>query len=173
MRRFLVGIPLLRIIVTALSLSAALLFVLLWVVSYWRLDGVVCHWIPHKYVMALSLCGELGVVYGHGNETVPEQQLDWEESPHYPGVWINRGRFPRLTGRRPPFHARFHWHHVACHWYVGAPYWFLVAMAVALGVAPWLGSPRRYSLRTLLIVTALAALLLTGVVYSGFSDSSY
>jgi hypothetical protein len=102
-----------------LSLSASLLLVLLWGVSYSRLDGVVCHWIPHKYVMALSLCGELGVVYGHdwnNAVTVPKQQLDWGGSPYNPGKRINNGPFPRLTGRMPPFIPRFRWHHRPYHW---------------------------------------------------------
>ena len=166
----------LKIAVTALSLSASLLLAVLWVVSYQKLDGVVCHWIPQKYVMALSLCGELGVVYGHdsdNNETVRKQKLEWEESPHYPYGRINNGPYPRLAGRLPPFKAKFRWHHRPYHWYVGAPYWFLVTMAVTIGVTPWLGSPRRYSLRALLIVMAIVALLLTGVVYSGVSLTSY
>jgi hypothetical protein len=43
---------------------------------------------------------------------------------------------------------------------VGIPYWFVVAVPIGLSMIPWLSNARRFSLRTLLIVTTLVAVVL-------------
>lgn len=46
------------------------------------------------------------------------------------------------------------------------PYWFLVLITAALAAAPWIHWPRRFGLRTLLIVMTLVALVLGMVIYA-------
>ncbi|HEY4234442.1 MAG TPA: hypothetical protein VGM76_13500 [Lacipirellulaceae bacterium] len=45
---------------------------------------------------------------------------------------------------------------------IDIPYWFLVALSAVLGFAPWL--PRRFSLRTLLILATATAVVLGSTV---------
>jgi hypothetical protein len=45
------------------------------------------------------------------------------------------------------------------------PYWFLVALFAALAALPWLKRVKRFSLRTLLVVTTIVAILLGLVTY--------
>ena len=48
-------------------------------------------------------------------------------------------------------------------WYVQTPYWFLVALGVILAAASWVRW--RFTLRTLLIVTTLVAVVLGLIVW--------
>ena len=53
--------------------------------------------------------------------------------------------------------------------FVGVPLWFPVAIAAGLATVPWaLQIPHRFSLRTLLIVTTLVAVVLGMIVWVGF-----
>ena len=46
-----------------------------------------------------------------------------------------------------------------------APHWLLAALCVVIAVAPWLAWPRRFSLRALLIIITLVAVMIGAIVY--------
>jgi hypothetical protein len=136
----------LRIAVTASSLTACVLLVALWVRSNWYLDEF---WIPLPYSRALGCvsvanCGSIGLqrreldpsVYIVGYSSTD----DWQ---------TERGVLRGFSIIRES--DVFYWN---------VPYWFLVLL---FAVIPWL--PYRFSLRTLLIATALVAVGLGMVVY--------
>jgi hypothetical protein len=156
----------LRIAWSALWGIVTVLVCVLWWQSRTEIKGITSHVIPHRFTMVLSLLGEVGVAHG----------IDWEErvqTPHgelnhfskeSPGQgeysYINRGPYPRLTGKMPPFKARLRWYRAKYHWYIGAPHWLIVLFIATIGAVPWLRPSRAYSLRTLLIVTTLVAVVL-------------
>jgi hypothetical protein len=153
----------LRIAVTALSLTACVLLIALWVRSYYGMDGRVFGWSYNRSLAVASLCGEVGVVHFPKMNYIgisPNKKLNWEEFPHYPYSSINNTGYPRVTRRQPPFRADFRWCRQRYTWYVGVPYWFLTLSTVAIGAASWIRPSRRFSLRTLLITTALVATVL-------------
>ena len=54
----------------------------------------------------------------------------------------------------------------ADHTHIGARHWFFVAFSMALVATPWLRFLKRFSLRTLLVVTTLVAVVLGAIVYA-------
>src|SRR4029078_4692141 len=58
----------------------------------------------------------------------------------------------------------FRWIRGSGDWHLTVPYWASLLLTVALSTAPWIGWSRRCSLRTLLIVTTLVAVVLGLIV---------
>jgi len=151
---------------------ACVLLMALWWESRTEIKGATSHLIPHRFTMVLSLLGEVGVAHG----------IDWEEhmgtpqgelnhfSKESPGEgtysYINRGPYPRLTGKMPPFKARLRWYRARYHWYIAAPHWLLVLYVATIGAVPWIRFSRGYSLRSLLLAVTAVALLLGCVIYA-------
>jgi hypothetical protein len=147
----------LRIAVTALSLTACVLLVALWVRSHnWRegIDGAV---VSHQ-VMITSLEGRL--------------RLAVARDDYWPGTAFYFSRLPKdaSTGwtQHPSTTLGFQGG-ISKDWVtVGMPHWFLILVigAAAVVAAPWVKRPWRFSLRTLLIATTLVAVGLSLVVIS-------
>ncbi len=137
-----------------------------------KIKGFTSHVIPGRFTMVLSLLGEVGVAHGidWGQRVQTPQgklnQLREEQSDFGEYSYINRGPYPNLTGKMPPFKARLRWHRTRYKWYVSAPHWLLILCIATTGFIPWLRPWRGYSLRTLLIFTTLVAVILGLVVYA-------
>jgi hypothetical protein len=142
----------LRLTWTVLCGVASVLLIVLWVRSYWRLDvggleagGYVS---LRGTVMCCFHCGPNFI------QRLPKQfYTGGGPAEHWPGDQFEFSR----------------WHVVGVSELRGAlsvqaEYWLLVAMCVAFAAAPWLRW--RFSLRTLLIVTTLLAVVLGLVVYT-------
>jgi hypothetical protein len=71
-----------------------------------------------------------------------------EHSVEMPSVWIFRWPFLKDNERVWPV----------------VPHWFVAAVFAMLAAAPWLR--RRFSLQSLLVITTLAAIVLTAIVLS-------
>jgi hypothetical protein len=132
----------LRIAVTALSLTACLLLVALWVRSYWWVDAV---YIAHTY-SAGSMQGDMYVMPGIYNST-PAHVVEHDIGPiHTRSIWNADAKTVfQIDGRV-------------------VPVWILVLSLAALALLPWLRW--RFSLRTLLIVTTLVAVGLGIMIYA-------
>jgi hypothetical protein len=144
-----------RIGITGLSLTACVLFAALWLRSYWWIDAI--RWTSHKYGLRIltSDYGRLMIL----------RHPDYSDGGR--GGWRMRSYrvedVVRLDERRKNPPPRFAW------WFnrhngnltVRAPHWLLVAAGMVLAAMPWIRS--RFSLRTLLIGTALVAVTL-GIV---------
>jgi hypothetical protein len=139
----------LRIAVTALSLTACVLLIALWVRSYKWHDGVWgrfseargFHLSSHEGRVQLSMLTYLGIV-------------EWR---------IVYGEPIDRVGPANYF-AAFECPLSTFGLYMAVPYWFLLAVMATF--AAGIATKRRFSLRTLLIATTLIAILLGAVVYS-------
>ena len=133
----------LRIAVTALSLTACVLLVALWVRSYWWTDRLIL-----RYALSIDLQSRAG------------QQLINVYIYHLPQPDHRRIWHWRLTSRpaqKRDFPATyFRWYGGKSGLEVDVPHWCLVLVSGALAAAPWV-KRRRFSLRTLLIAVTLVA----------------
>jgi len=150
----------LRIAVTALCLTACVLLIALWVRNYAYSDFFNWRCADWKELRAQSAEGELSLRLADTDRNWSESR-SWylkstsrqvrEQRRALIGIPVNRPIGPRfLIGAD----------------FVMVPHWFvamLSAITVAIGAAPWLGL--RFSLRTLLIAMALAAVGL-GIIVS-------
>jgi hypothetical protein len=141
----------LRIAVTAVSLTACLVLVALWLRSYWyldRIDGSIGKpWI----IFFTSKQGEFSCEWNDHDEpfgpswgfmTKPVEE-DWDRHPlSYGGGYLNLESDSLL---------------------IVVPYWAALLMATTLTLFPWIRV--RFSLRTLLIATALVAVGLGVIAY--------
>jgi len=150
----------LRIAVTALTVMAGALLVALWVRSNWYWDHlynpignnnlIIIESASSRVIVKLATGG--GPYNWHlsqelkGNYWAGAFQ-DWEEDNRNKGVaGFAYYATPWITTYR-------------------VPHWFLVLLSAVLSLIPWLPWSRRFSLRTLLIVTTLVAVGLGMVLY--------
>ena len=164
----------LRITVTTLSLMACLLLTALWVRSYWWYDVGHC---PLSRLLIDESLRKRGIQSIDGEQTFHASQLlivnslegqlrvragggDVVQPGWYPSRWDVKSipcddlsphrRMPANWGYRFDVNGRR----------IRFPHWFLVALSATFAAVPWIGWSRRFSLRTLLIVTALFAVAL-------------
>jgi hypothetical protein len=145
----------LRIAVTALSLTACALLVALWVRSYTWNDIVSRIEISGAFATLGSSVGRAYVVHGSNGP------LPGADPTTFPQTNFSTTRERSLGWRS---RSGFEWKSHPRYRVVYCPYWFLVFIAVSVAVAPWIHWSRRFSLRTLLIVTTLVAVGLRVVI---------
>jgi hypothetical protein len=136
----------LRIAVTALSLTACVLLVALWVRSYWRLDTVHRKDISVQSVQGILLCSSYDVAR--------DRWVFWSNAKvamDYVGAMEDSG-FRLVFG----FGYKFYGDGRA----VVVPLWLPVLVTASLATVPWIHWSRRFTLRTLLIATTLVAVVL-------------
>jgi hypothetical protein len=134
-----------RIAVTALSLTACVLLIALWIRSYWCWDSIgvsetEIHSLGSRIVITADL-GQQDFLRARSTSVSLESlssvyRLD------------NRWGFGLVNDSRNYVYV--------------TPHWFSVLMAVIVAATPWM--PRRFSLRTLLIATTLIAVGLGVIV---------
>jgi hypothetical protein len=162
----------LRIAVSLLSLIACMLLVASWVRSYLWMDQYIHPVSAVRYFGLTSIEGQ--VVFGASDD--PDLSAAFSR---YGSIWIRKA-FPlrdwdKAVGGPVPFFpaARprgiIRWPRLAKnayvmskpgsnHYEVIVPYWLLVLSTAALAAAPWI--KWRFSLRTLIIVMTLVAVVL-------------
>jgi hypothetical protein len=138
----------LRIGLTALSLTACVLLVALWVRSYWFRDRVEGRLSQSTLFNAWSMEGQLSclVTDGQGHwrfSSTPVLDPQLPMSAMFKIGWDNN---------RPGSVVLY------------CPNWSLVLILATLAAVPWLPWSKRFSLRTLLIATTLIAVGLTVIV---------
>jgi hypothetical protein len=143
----------LRITVTALSLTACLLAIVLWVRSYESSDRVIGP-LPRSHMFQAYTWRGTGQVIVSG----PAYRLDlWE---YYSSPVPQQAGASDITGSSPAFWG-FSFRELSGVFHVTAPMWFIVGLfgAIPLGVCRN-QIKRRFSLRTLFIATTLVAVVL-------------
>jgi hypothetical protein len=139
----------LRIAFSALCLIACALLCVLWVRSYTTRDrwtsGIGIHCITGSTV----------------NGRLRFSALHWDNTA--PSLVIHSSEPVTINSTRETLWA-FHFRRFSSHNYLSVPIWFAILFSAALSITPWLYW--RYSLRTLLIVTTLIAVVLGVVVYA-------
>jgi len=140
----------LRIAVTALSLTACLLLIVLFVRSFRTLDLLELYfgWGAHiaSFDTGIEFCVSTGkAVFPNAKPGIRYKAIPKKVQPRPEQMGIAKYGFHAFTG--PPG-----------VYFLQMPNWFLILIAATLSVAPWL--KRRFNLRTLLIAMTLVALLL-------------
>jgi hypothetical protein len=134
----------------------ALLLTVLWVRSYTTFYGF---FLPVTDEFGFSADSVLGHVLVHTAVIQPPSKV----VPFYWKHFVIEGRFKSRFNRDVlGFYVGRHSHGVR----FDAPHWFLVLSAAGLSAAPWLREKLNFSLRALLIATALVAVGLGLVVYA-------
>jgi hypothetical protein len=136
----------LRIAVTALSLTASVLLIALWVRSFTTLDTVFWPWTDHALALS-SLKGH--VVLSIIGKAPAEQWTPFRVEHIVIGdrfkTRFNNNVFGFYFARKP---GGFR---------LDLPHWLLVLLGMTIAVAAWRHKKWRFSLRTLLIATTLVA----------------
>jgi hypothetical protein len=158
---------LLRITVSVVCGIVCLLLIALWVRSYWRAD---------ELTMAARL--RLTSIYGCIQYKGPVGRWSFEKDWGYLGWRPSRDEIRAITQTEPTpidldpkakaWLKRFGGLGVgrpSTAWRGSVPFWAVVCVVATLTVAPWIRQFRwRFSLRTLLLVTTLVAVMLGLVV---------
>jgi hypothetical protein len=162
----------LRIAVTALSLTACVLLLALWALSYIWYTTVWCG-TRHTSVFVQSLRGEyqLGLVsnpyeYDLPNVGIRFNRVSGEYSDNSDVREFNWGGFWMTLDIPDGYYPGVR------HSFIGCRHWLLVIVFAALAAAPWIRWSMRFSLRTLLIATTLVAVglgIFVALSYVGFS----
>jgi hypothetical protein len=122
----------LRIAVTALSLTACVLLVALWMRSYSndRLEG----YLPAPDNICCRSIDGVVVALRLPAQTVTEQGIQTFTSFQFDSKPVDIGASETLTG------FALDWQSTA-FWWIQAPYWFLVSVATLIAAVPWFASP--------------------------------
>jgi hypothetical protein len=140
----------LRIAVTALSLTACVLLVALWVRSYWWANSV-CLLRPNSNdLCCTTLMGNLYLDNsGEGPFTDPVTTNEWS--------FDNSNIKQRWGPDFQNFVRGFSYSSDNEYFCVSVPLWSFALLAAGIAIVPWLPWSKRFSLRTLLIATTLVA----------------
>ena len=139
----------LRVAVSAVCVVVCCLFLALWLRSYWRVDVLQRPTATNGWQVGLY-SGRFVARWGSGMRGI--DRLQWtlsapkEDAPGYYSKDV--------LG----FSLRRH--------YLSMPIWFVALISGMLAVIPWLPWSIRFSLRTLLIVTTLVAVVLGCVAWA-------
>jgi hypothetical protein len=130
-----------RIAVTALSLTACLLLLALWVRSTSRYDNIVITVPNFCRAVTWSIDGTLILTMKYGGTA----SAGWQISMN------------RISARGGEFLYGFNLQSHPGGWFCTVPHWFALLLSMIFAAVPWIHWSRRYSLRTLLIATTLVA----------------
>jgi hypothetical protein len=147
------NIAYLRIAVTALSLTACVLLIALWARSYTWVEAVRTISTNGGVIQLVSIPGTLGV--GLFKSAEPWSFFRMSTSQWRGVVTKSDSSQLQIRGGRVRNQTVDQ---------VFLPYWVLIILSTVSSVFPWIQSPHRFSLRTLLIATTLVAVVLGIVV---------
>jgi hypothetical protein len=129
----------------------AVLLIALWVRSYWRFDVVYCP--ASRPMLANSAFGVIKLDFENDAIMGWEPRLQWKSFP------LDKSHVKRS----------WWWTSDGSITVVSFPIWpaiLLSAFSIATSWTPWIRWPKRFSLRTLLIATALIAIGLGLIVWA-------
>jgi hypothetical protein len=138
-----------RIAVTALCLTACVLLVALWVRSYWWVNQAQYVISSTKAFVVISAGGEIAVAIHELRQPIKSSFYTARLESGEAERWQHQSW--RLSILRPPREIQ-------------VPIWFVATVLVLAGALPWI--PWRFSLRTLLIATALVAVTLGFIIWA-------
>jgi hypothetical protein len=151
----------LRIAVTALSLTACVLLVALWVRSYSWWDEAEVFFITEPDSPQLFF-GQVFVWHSADGVVSFYSVIDLTDEEGF--QWrIDSERRHSDTPRDYVTNESWYFRYQG-DLSVSVPHWFLVALIAVFGICPWIRWSKRFSLRTLLIATTLVAAGLAATV---------
>jgi hypothetical protein len=140
----------LRIACSVVCAQMAVLLIILWVRSYWVIEGVEHCGRTSSDATLVSICSNRGTLV-LTKLTVPNNSID---SIDFTG-WLYETVPPEVATKQ-----RFDWKFSANGFDLQFPTW-LLAILIAMGAwILWIGPKWKFSLRTLLIATTLVAVVL-------------
>jgi hypothetical protein len=145
----------LRIAVTALCLTACVLLIALWVRSYWWENSLCLHRPNSNELCCTTLIGHFYVYWGEdlfSEPGVPGTTNEWSFEN-----WNVKQRWGAEIFNDQDFVRGFSYYSDNENVSVSVPLWSLALLAGGLAAVQWLPWSKRFSLRTLLIATALVA----------------
>jgi hypothetical protein len=155
----------LRITWTVFCGLACVLLIVLWVRSYWKLDGISGHR-GSEYVYLDILMGKFHYSRSTQAAGVPSQPtIPWRA---FHGPIFDTDLTPRQSETAGSHHILgFGWNVWGNGWEISVALWLPVLISGILAVAPWIRQVKwRFTLRTLLIATTLVAVVLGSAVYT-------
>jgi hypothetical protein len=144
----------LRLAVTALSLTACVLLIALWVRSYWRLDGIS---------MPITTTRKIEIWSGGARVEFRTAEYGGPSGPSNPWNVVSLSRQEVLDYLKAAGMKRETRYFGQTQFGFLLPTWLFVLFSVTVATAPCL--PWRFSLRTLLIGTTLVAVGLGTIIY--------
>ncbi len=154
----------LRLSASALCLILCGLLIALWVRSYRWHDNCSGH-IGGKFLTIQSSRGELGIGrLTSPSKTFPLWSITSDDMPDAKRLWWS------MEDRPPLSLVGIRYQHLSPVWTLFAVrYWLPVLITAILVCVPWIDRATRFSLRTMLIVTTLVAVVLGMIVTFGFN----
>jgi hypothetical protein len=135
---------------------AGLLLIVLWVRSYWWMEGFRYGATESRGVIIESISGEVDFSYCLTTRRLPSRC--W--STYVPTSYSTLQKLLLSNFSAKSFHRRFYPDGVL----TAVPYWFFVVSAGVVPGVPWIRWPKQFTLRTLLIATTLVAVVLGLIV---------
>jgi len=132
--------------------ALCLLWVILWVRSYWWIDAFQHRYGKSGSATATSKFGVVHLIVMHQHPTAPITWRYWHASAN---AWLTSGQ---------PQPELFHWNHSSNSFFAGFPHGLALVTTGLLAASPWIRW--RFSLRTLLVAMTLIAVGLGVVVYA-------
>jgi hypothetical protein len=142
----------LRIAVSVTCGIACVLLIVLWVRSYWKWDTLASRLPTGSNLVLTSWGGDFSV------------GIDHQPGPFAPTEALEFDSRLKSSWTRDESERGFGIHRGPTYLIIASPAWFWVLTGVLLSGAPWIR--KRFSLRTLLIATALVAVVLGLIVWS-------
>jgi hypothetical protein len=146
----------LRIAWSVVCGQMAVLLIMLWVRSYWVIEGVEHCGRTSSDATGVSICSNHGTLV-FTKLTVLNNSID---SIDFTG-WLYETARPEFTTKR-----QFDWEFSGNGFSLQFPTWLLAILIAAGSWIPWLEPKWKFSLRTLLIATTLIAVVLGLIVYA-------
>ena len=149
----------LRIAFSVTCLVLAILLCVLWARSVWWMDNLSG---PSLSPLRISGLGSVHGLFAFNGNTPTGSPSSWKLE----SVYVDDGAVWGANGKKSyvRYSARIFGQFSISDGFVRLPYWFVVSIAAALIAAPWL--PHRFSLRALLVITTLVAVLLGFVAWA-------
>jgi hypothetical protein len=141
-----------------------LLLVVLWVHSYWYRDLVMAQHPAWGDISMVSLQSKVSWIVGRPRPSRRKARFEMRSIPIALAIAEMEGMQPALPeGHSASSFTTERWRG---SFGMVLPYWFLILSVVVLAGLPWLTLSKRFSLRTLLFVTTIVAVLLGAIVYA-------
>jgi hypothetical protein len=144
----------LRNVSSGLCISAGIAVVALWVRSYSSWDQVVGPVTDNRWLAIRSLRGTVMLGGGAGHLARWDRR-NFGRPQHEEFGFVGSGISLELTKKRQLL--GFGVAEIAGGWHLYVPHWFVALSLAVVAAFPWVNWGKRFSLRTLLIVTMLAA----------------
>lgn len=147
--------------------SVGLLFLFLWVRSYWWRDAIVVPLSPTTAIGWQSVQGQMVVsLITDPNFVISTMREPWDWHAMSIEKWERLLRGPKRSSTRA-FPSLLFRRFIVSNDAIAIPYWFLALLAAAAAAAPWFAWSRRFSLRVLFVVMTLVAGMLGLIFYVG------